>query len=403
MNFRKILIFILLLAVAGGIGFALYSLFFAPAAPTEVVNAPVTNAPPTTGLPEAGVGAPPTGVPARPGAPLPGVSAVARGGLTQVTPVAPVPTTGASVSASGALNYYNRADGKFYRVRPDGTVQSLSNKAFFNVDKATFDGGGGKAILEYPDGSNILYDFNSNTQVTLPKHWEDFNFSERGDKIAAKTMGVDPASRFLVISNPDGSGARAVQELGENADKVKVSWSPNNQVVGMAVTGDSFGVDRKEVFFIGANGENYKSMIVEGLDFRPEWNPSGDRLLYSVAGSLSDYKPGLWIVDAQGDDIGRNRRSLNVNTWADKCAFHDDNSLYCAVPQELTEGAGLQPAVADGTADDIYRIDLSTGLQTKIAVPEGSHTVDSMMVSPDGGSLFFTDKGSGIINKVMLK
>ncbi len=403
MNARKLLILLLLIVVAGGIAFAIYTLFFKPAIPVEVVNAPGVNAPAGVGLPGAAPGGPPTGVPGQPAAPLPGVSLTAKGGLTQVTLVAPVPTTGASLTSSGALNYYNRADGKFYHVGPDGTVQSLSNKTFFNVDKATFDGGGNKAVLEYPDGSNVMFDFNSNTQVTLPKHWESFDFSSRGDKIVAKTMGVDPASRFLIVSNPDGSQAKAIQELGANADKVQVAWSPNNQIVATATTGESFGVDRKEVYFIGQNGENYKSMVVEGLGFQPKWTPGGDRLVYSVSGSLSDYKPSMWIVDAQGDDIGKNRRSLNVQTWANKCTFQGDNSMYCAVPQDLPEGAGLQPAVADGTPDDLYRIDLATGLQTKIAVPEGSHTIDSVMVTPDGSSLFFTDKGSGVINKVLLK
>ncbi|HTM69001.1 MAG TPA: hypothetical protein VL426_06930 [Candidatus Binatia bacterium] len=402
MNWKRLLLIILFIGVTLGIGYALFRLFFA--APQEVVPTEEQNANGAVGgLPSANVGGvpgapPPTGAPGLP----PGVSPVANGGLTVVTPVAPVPTTGATLSASGQLNYYNRNDGKFYRLNPDGTTTSLSNKTFFNVSNAKFDPQGNKAILEYPDGSNIMFNFQTGEQATLPAHWEGFDFNPTGTQIVAKSVGVDPDARFLVVANPDGSGAKAVQELGENQDKVQVNWSPNNEVIATATTGRSFGVDRQEVYLIGQNGENFKSMIVEGLDFRPKWAPGGEQLMYSVAGSLSDWKPQLWIVDAQGDNIGRNRRSIAVNTWADKCTFQDKDNLYCAVPDDLPRGAGLQPDIANDTPDSIYKINLTTGLQTKIAVPEGSHTIGSVMLTPDKKSLFFTDKGSGVVNKIAL-
>ena len=404
MNLKKILLFIFLLLVTAGIGYGLYFLFFkGPSAPPSEVTNTNVNAP-IGGLPTAAPGAPQPG-----GAPVtltplpPGVSQIAQGGVTVVAPVASVPTTGASISAQGNLNYYNRTDGKFYRVNNDGSISTLTNKVFFNVDKTTFDPKGNKAILEYPDNSKILYDFNTNKQVTLPQHWESFNFSPDGEQMAAKSIGVDEANRFLVISNPDGSGAHAVQELGQNANKVQVTWSPNNQIIATAATGRSFGVDRQEIYFVGKNQENFKSMIVEGLDFRPSWTPNGERMLYSVAGSISDYKPDLWIVDAFGDNIGLNRKNLNINTWVDKCTFADNQTLYCAVPNTLDRGAGLQPDVAADTPDSIYRIDVTTGLQTKVAEPEGSHTIGKIMLSPDGKNLYFTEQQTGVINKIQLK
>ncbi|HTK04799.1 MAG TPA: hypothetical protein VL500_04390 [Candidatus Eisenbacteria bacterium] len=401
MNWKRILLIIAFIAITLGIGYALFRLFFAgpgPAVtPTENENVSVG------GLPPSAPGQPVT--PGGPGGPtgLPQVvSPVADGGLTVVTPVAPVPTTGASISSSGQLNFYNKNDGKFYRVNPDGTTTSLSNKTFFNVSNAKFDPQGNKAIIEYPDGANVMFNFATGDQVTLPRHWEGFDFNPTGTQIAAKSVGVDPDARFLVVSNPDGSGAKAVQELGENQDKVQVNWSPNNEVIATATTGRSFGVDRQEVYLLGQYGENFKSMIVEGLDFRPKWAPGGEQMVYSVAGSLSDWKPQLWVVDAQGDNIGRNRKSIAVNTWADKCTFQDKDNLYCAVPDDLPRGAGLQPAIADQTPDTLYRINLVTGLQTKVAVPEGSHTIGSVMLTPDKKTLYFTDKGTGVLNKIQL-
>jgi len=412
MNIRRIIAIILFLAVSVGIGFALYWFFF------RVAGEPVTNEPGAAvngavnggALPSAGTGGTrPEGttsvapLPGQQPAPTGGPSPVANGGQTIVTPVAPIPTMGASMSSSGQVNFYNRTDGKFYHLTADGTVATLSDKTFYDVEQATFDPQGEKAILEYPDGSNIVYDFTKGTQVTLPKHWEGFSFSGSGDNIVAKSVAIDPGARFLVVSNADGSNARPFQELGENQNRVHVDWSPNNQIVATATTGDALGVDRQEVYFVGLHGENFKSMVVEGLDFRPKWTPQGDRLLYSAVSAASDWKPQLWVVGAQGDAIGADRHTINLNTWSDKCTFADDDTMYCAVPRELERGAGLEPSIADGVADDLYRVNLTTGSQTRIATPEGGHTIESIMLSPDGSTLYFTDKGSGILNTMKLK
>ncbi len=403
MNYKKILAVILFAIVTIGIGYAIFRLFFAaapePVAPPENVNVSVG------GLPTAVSGAPTPGVPG--GAPLPPpevpATPVAAGGVTQVTTIAPVPTIGATVAVNGAVSYYNRDDGKFYRVSADGKSSLLSGQQFFNVSQATFDPNGTKAILEYPDGAKTLYDFNKNTQVTLPRHWEAFEFSSSGSQIAAKSIGIDENNRFLVVANPDGSGARAVQELGGNADKVTVAYSPTGQVIATSATGRKCGVDCQEIYLIGQNQENFKSITVEGLDFRPKWAPSGQQLLYSSVTSTNDWKPQLWMIDAQGDNIGRNRRSINLNTWVDKCTFADDRTVFCAAPKEMETGIGLQPSLSDEVADNIYKVDLSTGLTTQIAIPEGEHTIDKIMLSPDKKTMYFTDKGSGMLNKIQLK
>lgn len=405
MDFRRILLFIGFFLAIGGIGFALYFFFFR-AAPSEVVPTPgeVTDGVGGEGLPTAGEGTGGGVVPTPTQPPvISGAAPIANGGITQVTAVAPSPTAGASISKDGSLSYYDRSDGRFYRMGNDGTLTQLSSKQFSNVSNATFSPVGTNAILEYPDGSNVYYDFLTNRQVTLPKHWEEFAFSSAGDKIAAKSIGVDESNRFLVVASPDGSGAKAVQELGDNADKVTVAFSPTGQSIAISDTGVAAGPTSRTVYFIGQNSENLRSMTVEGLDFVPQWAPDGKQLLYSTASAGNEYKPTLWIVDGYGDDIGRNRKSLSVSTWADKCTFADTSTVYCAVPRTLPRGAGLQPTLFDEVPDDIFRIDIATGLQTRIAIPEGDHTVDQIMLTPDKQSLYFTDKTTGILNQIQLK
>lgn len=402
MQWKRILLILGFIAVSVGIGYALYFLFFraAPQPPTPNANVSINAS--VNGLPNAGTGAPTPSVNAVPGQ-LPPVSPVAVGGLTQVTEITLSNAQNPSLASDGTLSYYNPADGKFYRIGPDGIPVALSNKKFFNIDKATFDRLGTKAVIEYPDGANVAYNFATDSQVTLPKQWEAFDFSADSNQIVAKSIGSDESNRFLITANADGTNAKAVQELGANADQVQVAWSPNNQVVATATTGDYQGADSQQVFLIGKNQENFKSITVSGIDFRPNWSPDGERLLYSAAGSINNYQPRLWIVDAAGDRIGSNRKNLNINTWADKCTFSDTQTLYCAVPTSLPNGAGLQPTIADQTPDDVYRIDLSTGLQTKIAIPVGAPTIAKIMISPDKGTLYYSDKNTGTLNKIKLR
>jgi hypothetical protein len=416
MSLKKILFIILFVAVTVGIGYALYATFFRAA--VTPVTEPVANVnAPGGALPVANVGggaaavgggalpAPGGQVPSAAVTPavVPTVSAIAAGGPTVVTPVVVSPAIGASVSKGGTLSYYDRADGKFYRRLADGTVQSLSSKVFYNVDKAVFDPAGNRAVVTYPDGTKTMYDFSSDTQVTLPRHWDDFAWSTQGDRLVAKSLAVDQDSRFLVIASPDGSSARAVQELGANADKVTVAWSPTGQVVALAATGEPCGFDCSEIFLIGQNKENYKTLKAPGLGFIPQWTPTGDQLLFSVASDASDMRPQLWLVDASGDDVGRNRRSLAVNTWADKCTFASDTVAYCGVPRELPRGAGLNRAAAAGLPDDLYRVDITSGLVSRVAVPEGSHDMSNLQVTPDGTTLYFNDADTQFLYSVRLK
>lgn len=285
------------------------------------------NGGPGTNIP--GQGAPNTGLP----------SQIADGGLTKTDLVNQTPTLSPTLSKDGNVQYYDKKDGKFYRLDSDGKKTLLSDKVFHSVSNITWAPDKNKAILVYPDGSKILYNFTTQKQATLPAHWKDFSFSPASDKIISKSMGLDQDNRWLVVSSDDGSGAKALEELGTQDKTVFPSWSPNNQIVAMYTEGVDF--DRQEVFFVGLNGENFKSTIIEGRGFQSQWSTTGDKLLYSVYHTRDDLKPRLWLVDASSDTIGQERKSLDVQTWANKCTFASNTEIYCAVPNNLEKGAGL--------------------------------------------------------------
>jgi len=407
-TFRKVLLGILFLAVVVGIGYAIYFVFFkptsAPVAPT--VNANVNK--PGGALNPSGGGANlPYVPPLSGGGYLPPASAIARGGATVSPTLVNVPTIGLILGADGkTVRYYDKSTGKFMTVDANGKIVELSDQTFPDVQKVTWSADGSKVVMEFPDGSKLSYDFAAKKQATLPASWENFSFSPGSDQIAALQNTDSTASRYLVVSKTDGSGVQAIEPLGENADAVSVAWSPGSDVVALSQTGeadDTGGFGIRNVLFVGKNGENYPATEVDGMNFTPLWSPTGAYLLYSAAGSADDFLPRLYVVTGAGDNMGSGRRAINLFTTADRCTFADAKTAYCAVPDSMPEGAGMEPAVLNGIPDSVYKVNVSTGMVTLIGRPDTDTDISALTVSADGSTLYFTDAATGNIKKMALK
>ncbi|MEI7498733.1 MAG: hypothetical protein WCK11_05665 [Candidatus Falkowbacteria bacterium] len=410
-RYKKFTYIVGFIIVVIGLGYLLYVIFFKPLlSPATPISPTATSTPPGGGLPPSGKGTGgqiiQTGT-----STLPGTSQIpeetkpdplAKGNVTKTDTISQDNTLKPTLTGDGkSLQYYNQNDGKFYRVTADGKAELLSDKVFYDVQNIVWSPQKTEAVLEYPDGSKIIYNFADKNQITLPSHWQDFNYAPSGNQLVFKSMGQDPDNRWLAVVNSDGSKAQRIEELGENGDKVYDAWSPNGQVAALYAEGVDF--NRQEVFFVGLNGENFKSTIVEGRGFIPQWSPKGNQLLYSVYSTDTDLKPNLWIVNAEGDQIGSNRRNLGVATWANKCSFSDNTTIYCAVPKSLEQGSGLFPELADATTDDLYAIDATTGQKRRIAIPEGDYNITNLILSQDGKNLFFSDKATNNLHKIQLK
>lgn len=279
------------------------------------------------------------------------------------------------------VQYYQPTDGRFYRLTPDGNISPLSDKQFPSIQNVTWSPSNSEAVLEFPDGANVVFNFNTNKQVTLPRHWEDFDFSDDGNSLAFKSDAIDPDNRWLGIANPDGTSAQAIEPLGNNGNEVIVDWSPTRQIVAMRHV--STAKDEQTIYMVGLNGENFKSITAPGLGFQSAWSPTGQQLTFSVSSAATGYRPQLWIADSAGENIGNNRRSLPINTWIEKCSFASNTQLICAVPKEMPVGAGLAPGIQAELEDEIYSIDTTTGQSTRIAVPNTSLSAKKILVTPD--------------------
>lgn len=311
------------------------------------------------------------------------------------------PVVNPTLNGDGSsVQYYDPLDNKFYRVDEDGTPRIMTDKQFYNVRDVSWSPDKNSAILEYPDGSKNIYNFSDQSQISLPKHWEEFQFSPSGEQIAFKSIGYEPDNRWLSIMNADGTGAKNLEKLGENADKAIINWSPNRQIV--AQFQESSDYNRQQIIFIGLNQENFKALTVQGRGFQSKWSPDGNQLLYSVYTDGNGYKPSLWISNANGDSIGQNNRPLEIATWAEKCSFANDTTVYCAVPRSLADGSGWLPVANLEIVDDLYSIDLASGAKTLLR-SEGAYNMTDLMITKDGRAVYFKDYKTGGLYKLDLQ
>lgn len=410
-KYKKIFLGLGILVAAAIMGYLIYFLFFYQEPDTPPSGESGTETGERGELPTAGEGEGREG--ATPGEGLPGEETGERGDggeegegrdedVTPTTSLNDTPSLGSTLAPDGeGVQYYNQDDGKFYRVDKDGNITAMSDEEFHDVDNVNWAPNKNKAILEYPDGSNTVYDFEEEKQVTLPDHWEDFDFSPDSDEIVMKSMGKDPDNRWLAVSDDEGGDVTPIEKMGNNADSVHPNWSPNEQIIGMHTEGESF--DRQKVHFLGKNDENFQSINVEGRGFQPKWSKEGDKLLYSVHSSDNGMNPQLWSTNAKPGNIATDRKSLGVNTWAEKCTFHSNDEAYCGVPQDLPEGSGLTPELAEDSSDQLYKINTETGSKELVATPEGEHNVSDIQVSEDGSTLFFTDSKTEEVHKIDLE
>lgn len=388
------------------IALAIYFTFFRNTVIT--LTTPQTPAVPSGTLPGSGTGTPGgTGTGSTPGT-TGGTttlqpSRVANGGATITTLLTNTQVQSPTVTSEGTVAYYDPADGKFYTIGANGDVVAMSQQIFPKADAVTFSDNATTAVIEYPDGSNVVYSFTTAKQITLPSHWENFSFSEDGANIAAKSIGFDESNRALIVTSADGSSTTVIAALGANDNKVTANWSPDNSVVAFSETGGtsngSFG--RQEIYLVGADGSATGILFVDGTNFEAIWAPDGKHMLYSVADPADGYRAALWYADSDGDRNGDGRRKMGIQTIVEKCTFFSVTTAYCAVPRTMPAGGGSNASLITAY-DDVYRLDIATGNARLVAIPAANTQMFSLSVSDDGSLLYYTD-GAGRLNVIYLE
>ncbi len=397
---RQILLILLIFGVAAL--FATVFLYLALKSPRVTPITPVDTLTPGGALTPGGVGGDRTPTEGGTGTQTDAgltPSSIANGGavltaqLTSSRVVSPIVTSGSTVQ------FYDPRDGKFYTISASGEVALLSDVVFPSAETVLFSNSGDVAALEFPDGTNIVYDFAEKRQTTIPAHFEEFSFSDDGEALVSKSIGTGNA---LVTLNNDGTQAKAIADLGTNQDKVTLNWSPANDIVAFSETGSAQSVfGRQEIYLIDTNGKATGTIIVDGGNFSAKWSPSGAGILYSVADYARNERPALWFATTSSSNVGSGRTNLGLETWVEKCTFKDDVTVICAVPRSVPDYSGAEPSIVT-EPDDVYQVNVTTGRITKLASPVSNLRMTNLRLSDDQSILYFTDQ-VGRLNSLRLR
>lgn len=335
------------------------------------------------------------------------VGEVASGGQTRVNTVtADIFNAPAVNSASGDIYSYSPIMGSFLKVDEAGNTDFVSDKQFYNVEEVAWSPNGDSAIMEFGDGTNLYYDFDQDVAVRLPDQISEPRFNESGDKIAFEWYDeIDYDRNYIGVSNPDGTGVRFVELLGDVGDRVHIEWSPESEYI--ATVRNSKNGNAQELTFIGQNGENYKKLSVPGANVEYDYVPNSSKMLISSINMASGGVHELYIANADQDNFG-SIVSTGLKTTIHKCAMNDSGTAaYCAVPRIVTKGSALVPQLSSGSPEDFYEVDLATGESALIAVPEHDElagiVVKDVMLSSDQKTLFFTNQTDGRLLSLQLE
>jgi hypothetical protein len=418
-NYKKIFIVVGFIVVTLVLLFLIVWMFFLPDKP-ELGDPEYI--PPGAYLPETGEagdliqlieGGDLPGTGTRPGVEEPEVAApqpdvVARGGDTYALPMTDNRVLGVNLSTDGqGVVFYDQDDSRFYRISADGKSKNLmSDEKFHQVEDVVWAADSTKAIITYPDDIKVFYDFSTKKKVTLPKELTEPEFAQGTDKIAFKFSSYDTDSNFIGISNPDGTGAKYLEAVGDEGNKFDISISPDEEVI--AFYGKPTSVGSSEVFLVGQQGENFQSLEIEGTHFRSIWSPQGTWLMYHVVMPEYGFRPVLWAVATNGSRFSSAKLNLGLRTWVEKCVFESESIIYCAVPRYLEEGAGLYEDEVDDFDDEIYKIDLVKNKKQRIASPITDTGIDefrisNLQISDNGRFLFFWDANTQKVYNIQLR
>ncbi|MCF7795707.1 hypothetical protein K9M42_01290 [Patescibacteria group bacterium] len=332
-------------------------------------------------------------------------SELASGGKTLSEIISFENTYNPTLSPGGDILSYNKDTGEFSRLDTEsGESIIFDSISYKGAETIEWSPDSTKVLAEFPDGSNVIYDFDKNRQYVLPTNWYNFDFTEDSSGLVFLTESTDPKKRWLSTSDVDGSNYNPIENLGENERFVDVVYSPNDQYIALSRTGKPLGLWRQQVIPIGLNDENFKAIEIEGRNYHPLYTPDGEKMVYDCYNLESNYKPILYVVDVAPGSVGLDHFSLNINTWVSKCTFNNSGTyLFCGVPRELLKGSGLFEEFSKDTVDDIYAINISTGNSVKIAEPTIKVNIESMFLSEDQSVLYYTDSSSGSIYSINLK
>ncbi len=391
MNLKKILYILLAVAVIAVIAFVLYQF-----AGGRLTGGTTTGTGQTGSLPAAG----------NQQFPSSGQSAATSTGAASAT----TSVKFGVVSDGPVLDYFVNNANVVTVVRPDGTIESISNGAtsslsaatISNIITASFSYDGKKILVSSLVGTTTqtsVFDIASQKWTTLPDNMENPVWSPTNDEVAyLATDGY--GSETLDTINAAAANPRPVTLTTLAMENMLLQWPMANTLI-VSDRPSAFIAD--SIWKFNIPSRTLSSVVFEKLGTESSWNASGSALIFFAGGNNSG---GTLVLQ----DPAGNRNLLSFGTLPSKCVFaaptsqaatssvSSVNSIYCAVPtDQSTFQVARLPDEYDQkvyfTNDNFYGIDPSSGSLTNIfSVAEANQNIDATDLKIFNNILFFVNR-----------
>lgn len=300
--------------------------------------------------------------------------------------------------------YYFRSNGNVWQSNFDGSdLSQLSSTNLENIVKVLWSPDKTKAITIFQDNlenvSKYFYTYVTQKALPLNKYLNYITWSPDSKKIAYQYQNDATDDNNISTANPDGSKYSTL--LKTRMKNLIVEWP---QGADIFLREKPSGLAESSLYSLNTSSKAFNTIITAIYGFSVKWSPAGDKLLYSRTGSKGE-NIGIFIADRNG----ANKKSAEVSTLAEKCAWSQDTRyIYCAVPKNIKDAKILPDDFYKGTfigIDEFYKINLNTGEKTNLLEGEtfsGNYDATDLFLSPQETYLFFIDKGDGLLYNIKL-
>jgi hypothetical protein len=319
---------------------------------------------------------------------------VAGAGSLRQTVTVPQGTSTVATSTNTLIQYQKQSNGHIFRTNPQtqSTVR-ISNTTLTGVQRTLFNDTGEYFIAQYMDNSGTILRTitgsvsDQSSRRRLPQNVEDIAFAPNSNNIFYIQPAEDGAAG--VITNPADTNRTVV--FRSRLQEWLTHWHTSNQIT--LTTKPANGITGFSSYLNTSNGSTERQ-ITDTPGLTTLTSPNGQQVLYLQS---SGDQNTLYVYDTQTNT----RQRLSVSTLPEKCVWADTTSVYCGVPDNISQGSIPESWYQGRTTfrDRIVEIDIPSGIVTTLLQPSqlDRPPVDAIKLglSPDGRYLHFVNKKDG--------
>jgi len=301
------------------------------------------------------------------------------------------------------VKYYNKEKGGVFECNLDGS--DLDRTSSVNLE-------GLLEVLWSPSKTKVITIFEKNHQ--LEKYYYDYttglageidknirwvSWSQTEDKIAYQYYNSITEDNNISTANPDGTSWTNLMQT--RMKDLIIEW-PKSEIISLRTRAS--GLAQSLVYTIDQTTNDLEKVIAETYGLTILWSPRGDKILFS---ETNNQGTNLRLKVLNLDDNSINEVSLV--TLTEKCAWSQDNqTIFCAVPKNIPSRAILPDDYWKEKivfSDDFWKIDLNTQQAEQIYSPGGGseiYNVKEILLSPNENYLFFINRSDGSLYNLEL-